>query len=294
MPSSWLRRKSLQFFLLTIAIISGAFFLVLNVYFGSHFSHEFQNLQGMVTEFLSEKATHFNPTCKLLKAPTILVESTTSLLLLWETTYCGNVFCQLCWSTMSGTVSPNVGAGNDSREMCTLNGTRVEVRQGRVAYRYVITSLRVGQTYHFTVIVKTKDTSTTILRGQRQQTDGHVLLHSAGSFSWLADPGASSNGDRVTLAVIGDSQSGARVFRHHLSHLAPRSPAVLLHLGDVVQDPTDMEEWNRCAYFFLTLFPHTVSFYALLCNGPQVFLQPLEQLGARHTSYAGAREPRHR
>jgi hypothetical protein len=35
----------------------------------------------------------------------------------------------------------------------------------------------------------------------------------------------------VTIAVIGDSQSAATLFRRHLSHIAARSPSLVVHLS---------------------------------------------------------------
>lgn len=48
----------------------------------------------------------------------------------------------------------------------------------------------------------------------------------------------------TTVAVVGDSQAGASVFREVLRELSTLNPVALVHLGDVVQDDRSASEWH--------------------------------------------------
>ncbi len=48
----------------------------------------------------------------------------------------------------------------------------------------------------------------------------------------------------LRVGVLGDSQSGALLFRHHLFHMAQRQPEMLIHLGDMVQESGRIKEWR--------------------------------------------------
>ena len=77
-----------------------------------------------------------------------------------------------------------------------------------------------------------------------QSTDtGQVTASSASSTSSASSSStAASPESPVTIAVIGDSQSAATLFRRHLSHIAARSPSLVVHLGDSVQDAFNVRE----------------------------------------------------
>ena len=69
---------------------------------------------------------------------------------------------------------------------------------------------------------------------------GQATASSASSSSTAASPESP-----VTIAVIGDSQSAATLFRRHLSHIAARSPSLVVHLGDSVQDAFNVREVRK-------------------------------------------------
>jgi len=84
----------------------------------------------------------------------------------------------------------------------------------------------------------------------------HVFRHTP-----LVPADASPDGDPLTLAqrheesaadvvavVVGDSQSGAAMFRHHVEHMSAHSPDFMIHTGDTVQNAREPREWH--AYLF--------------------------------------------
>jgi predicted phosphodiesterase len=48
----------------------------------------------------------------------------------------------------------------------------------------------------------------------------------------------------IAIAFIGDTQYGARTFRHHLWHLSLQKPELLVHVGDMVHDGLSIKEWR--------------------------------------------------
>ena len=50
---------------------------------------------------------------------------------------------------------------------------------------------------------------------------------------------------RLRIAVVGDNQNGTRVFRKALAVMTRTNPDIILHVGDMVQDPYNDLDWQK-------------------------------------------------
>ena len=86
--------------------------------------------------------------------------------------------------------------------------------------------------------------------------DGQLLLRAPGGGEPRPGPrggaptaeGRGEETAEVRVSVVGDSQSGAGVFRQLLSLAAAFEPHLLLHVGDTVQESRVLSEWQEYLY----------------------------------------------
>lgn len=170
--------------------------------------------------------------CGLRKRPLLFVHGERELAVVWETN-CRQDFV-LRWGVEVGKTRKVDGVARWTE--ARVKRTNVEdVTNTHWAYRAVLKDLHPGSTYAYQIVLGSSPPQSS------------VIAHH--SFPWL---GASpSSPSKIHLSIVSDNQYNVRVFHRILLSLlsfSPRPPSLLLHLGDVVQNPHNLAQWQTDFY----------------------------------------------
>ena len=160
--------------------------------------------------------------CGLRKRPLLFIRGDAELAVVWETN------CEQEFAVRVGAEGP--AAGDVAVVAWEVKAKRVRVSDDsntHWAYHAILKDLHGGSTYSYQIVLR-----------DAPPTSRPLASH---SFPWL---GSSTS---IAASAVGDNQYNVRTFHRILLRLLSHSrtrPKLLIHLGDVVQNPQNLAQWQ--------------------------------------------------
>ncbi|KAK4705390.1 hypothetical protein P7C70_g812, partial [Phenoliferia sp. Uapishka_3] len=170
--------------------------------------------------------------CGLRKKPLLFIRGDDELAVMWETNCDQDILVRFGVEVSKPREkgSRKEVARVDWGEVIAAARTKVpDNTDSHWAYHAILPNLKGGLRYSYKIFLRNSPTSSSPL--------------AAHSFPWLGSVSTSS----MSLSAVSDNQYNVRTFHRILLRLlshSPSPPKLLLHLGDVVQEPKNLAQWQ--------------------------------------------------
>ncbi|GAA6043864.1 hypothetical protein JCM8097_001196 [Rhodosporidiobolus ruineniae] len=192
------------------------------------------------------------PTCSLRKRPLVFVRGSGTAAIVWETNDCeSGTGWRLKWRK-KGRKGRDEGDWQDAEVEVEEIERETEEHGGRVVYSAALVGLQPLEQYAYEVVHRSPSSAEAVV--------------ARSTFPWIglsSSPASASTPTTLHLACVADNQFNLRIFSRVLSRLSSfgrslpssyfssspsslpsRAPHLLLHAGDVVQNPHNLAQWQ--------------------------------------------------